>query len=208
MRVISPSFDIVTPIDREAVYRHIELCGRVCYKSEGNVTEGSAERLIRSMLARGHESPIEHYSVSVRIITDRGVSHEWVRHRLASYSQESTRYCNYQKNKFGNTITFIQPCFWEPESPVFKEWEKSCRVAEAQYFRLLGEDAKPERARAVLPNSTKTELVMTGTLRHWKHFFDLRALAKTGEPHPQAKEVALPLCEWFCNQWPEVFLDE
>ena len=149
-----------------------------------------------------------HIRQTVKFIIDRGVSHEFVRHRPFSFAQESTRYCNYQKNKFGNTITFISPCYWQEDAPAYKEWEKSCRVAEAQYFRLLSEDMKPERARAVLPNSLKTELVMTGTLRHWKHFFNLRALAKTGEPHPQAKEVALPVCEYFCQKWPEVFLDD
>ena len=137
MRVISPYFEIITPVDREEVYRHIELCGRVCYKSEEKVGEGSAERLIRSMLARGHESPIEHYSISVRVICDRGVSHEWVRHRVASYSQESTRYCNYSKDKFGGEITFIKPAKLDEGTPEYEAWARAMENAERSYFELL-----------------------------------------------------------------------
>ena len=119
MRVISPSFEIINRPDGQEVLKHLELCGRVCYKSESGIGEGSAERLVRHMLSRGHESPIEHYSVSVRVICDRGVSHEWVRHRLASYSQESTRYCNYSQDKFGNELTFIKPYFAEPHTALY-----------------------------------------------------------------------------------------
>ena len=146
-----------------------------------------------------------HIRQTVKFIIDRGVSHEFVRHRLFSFAQESTRYCNYQKEKFGNEITFIEPCYLKPQSEAYLEWKKACYVAEKQYFRLLEEGLTAQEARAVLPNSTKTELVVTGTLREWKHFFNLRALGMTGAPHPQAKEVAEPLMFFFQVGWPDVF---
>ena len=202
MRVIEPSFEIITPVDREAVYRHIELCGRVCYKSEGNIDEGSAERLIRSMLARGHESPIEHYSISVRVICDRGVSHEWVRHRLASYSQESTRYCNYSKDKFGGEITFIRPARLIEGTPEYGEWAAAMENAERGYFRLLDMGVAPETARSVLPNSLKTEFICTMNLREWRHFFALRTAPAA---HPDMRAVACPLLERFRELLPVFF---
>ena len=192
MRVIKPGFEIITPIDREAVYRHIELCGRVCYKSEGNIDEGSAERLIRSMLARRHESPIEHFSISVRVITDRGVSHEWVRHRVASYSQESTRYCNYAKDKFGGEITFIKPAKLTEGTPEYEAWARAMENAEKSYFELLYMGVAPETARSVLPNSLKTEFICTMNLREWRHFFKLRTAPAA---HPDMRAVACPLYE-------------
>ena len=192
MRVIKPGFEIITHIDREAVYRHIELCGRVCYKSEGNIDEGSAERLIKSMLARGHESPIEHFSISVRVITDRGVSHEWVRHRVASYSQESTRYCNYAKDKFGGEITFIKPAKLTEGTPEYEAWARAMENAEKSYFELLYMGVAPETARSVLPNSLKTEFICTMNLREWRHFFKLRTAPAA---HPDMRAVACPLYE-------------
>lgn len=202
MKVIEPSFEIITPVDRETVYRHIELCGRVCYKSEGNIDEGSAERLIRSMLARGHESPIEHFSISVRVICDRGVSHEWVRHRLASYSQESTRYCNYSKDKFGGEITFIKPAKLDYGTPEYESWERAMRNAEASYFEMLRLGIAPETARSVLPNSLKTEFICTMDLREWRHFFALRTAPAA---HPDMRAVAVPLYERFRELLPVFF---
>ena len=164
MRIINPSFEIINRPNGHEVLRHLELCGRVCYKSEDAISDESAERLIRMMLERGHESPIEHFSVSVRIICDRGVSHEWVRHRIASFSQESTRYCNYQKSKFGSELTFIRPYFAEEGSKLFDIWKSSMQQAETAYFEMLNCGAKPEDARSVLPNSLKTEFICTMNL--------------------------------------------
>ena len=202
MRVIEPSFEIITPIDPEAVMRHLELCGRVCYKSEGNIGEGSAERLVTHMLARGHESPIEHFSISVRVICDRGVSHEWVRHRLASYSQESTRYCNYSKDKFGNELTFIKPAGVEEGSEAYSVWEEAMLNAERSYFAMLNAGAAPENARSVLPNSLKTEFICTMDLREWRHFFALRT---SPAAHPDMRAVACPLQEEFMKLLPVIF---
>ena len=190
MRVISPSFEIINRPDGQEVLKHLELCGRVCYKSESGIGEGSAERLVRHMLSRGHESPIEHYSVSVRVICDRGVSHEWVRHRLASYSQESTRYCNYSQDKFGNELTFIKPYFAEPHTALYSTWVIAMAEAEKAYFDLLDFGAKPEDARSVLPNSIKTEFICTMNLREWRHFFRLRCAPAA---HPASRHSSVTL---------------
>ena len=205
MRVISPSFEIINPPDGQEVLRHLELCGRVCYKSEGGIGEGSAERLVRHMLSRGHESPIEHFSVSVRIISDRGVSHEWVRHRIASYSQESTRYCNYSQAKFGNELTFIKPYFADEGAPLYEAWADAMREAEKAYFDMLSKGAKPEDARSVLPNSLKTEFICTMNLREWRHFFALRCAEAA---HPAMREISIPLREELRKLIPVVFVEE
>ena len=202
MRVIEPGFEIITPVDTEAVMRHLELCGRVCYKSEGNICEGSAERLVKHMLERGPESPIEHFSISVRVICDRGVSHEWVRHRLASYSQESTRYCNYAKDKFGNELTFIKPAGIEIGTEAYSIWAAAMKDAERSYLDMLKIGVAPENARSVLPNSLKTEFICTMNLREWRHFFELRT---SPAAHPDMRAVACPLKEEFHKLLPVLF---
>lgn len=148
--------------------------------------------------------PTEHHirRVTVKFICDRGVSHEFVRHRVFSFAQESTRYCNYSKDKFGNELTYILPCWWKGEEGNEAEAEfcNSLQYAEEQYFFLLNQGWTPQQARAVLPNSLKTELVMTGFVNDWEHFFDLRARGTTGAPHPQAKELAEPLLTEFIKR--------
>ena len=201
MRIVEPSFEILHAPKREEVLRHLELCGRVCYKSEDKMTEESASRFVKFLIERGHESPIEHISISVRIICDRGVSHEWVRHRIASYSQESTRYCNYNSEKFGGGIAFIRPYFAENER-LFEIWKAEMESAEKAYMEMLANGAKPEDARSVLPNSLKTEFICTMNLREWRHFFALRC-AKAA--HPAMREIAVPLQEAFGEMLPELF---
>lgn len=204
MRILAPSSEILTPLDGDAVLRHIELCGRVCYKSEGLMTEDSAERFVRGIIKRGHEAVLEHVSFSVRFIVDRGVSHEIVRHRLASYCQESTRYCNYVNDKFGSEITVIKPYYLEEGSVAFEEWKTACRRAEETYTRLIQAGYSPQEARAVLPNSLKTELIMTANLREWRHFFRLRTASAA---HPQMREVTVPLLREVQRRIPVVFED-
>ncbi len=201
MRIVEPSFEILNAPKREEVLRHLELCGRVCYKSEDKMTEESASRFVKFLIERGHESPIEHISISVRIICDRGVSHEWVRHRIASYSQESTRYCNYNSEKFGGGIAFIRPYFADNER-LFEIWKAEMECAEKAYMEMLANGAKPEDARSVLPNSLKTEFICTMNLREWRHFFALRC-AKAA--HPAMREIAVPLQEAFREMLPELF---
>jgi len=203
MRIITPSAKIqlrfVTPFLEEA----IESAGRRCYKSEDRITEDSAPRFIEDVcMKRHHESVMEHGSIPVVIICDRGVSHELVRHRLASFSQESTRYCNYSKAKFGEEITVIKPCFWDPCSLTYRVWEETCEQAERAYFTLLNNGATAQEARSVLPNSLKTEVYMSANPREWRHIFKLRT-AK--EAHPQMREIMIPLAADFAKLWPSMF---
>jgi len=204
MKVIKPHIIIEDFVNGKEILRKIEKIGRVCYKSENNICEESAEKFIKNIINRGHESVIEHVSISVRIICDRGVTHEIVRHRLASYSQESTRYCNYSSDKFGNELTFINPCFWEVSSETYKIWIDSMSQIEKEYIQLIENGAKPQEARSILPNSIKTEIVMTMNLREWRHFLKLRTSIAA---HPQMREVAIMIFDEFKKNIPVIFDD-
>ena len=137
MKIIEPSYEILTPISRSALGM-IELAGRTCYKSEGSITPDSAGPFVKKIAnVYKHESVIEHSSLTVKFVCDRGVSHELVRHRLCAFSQESTRYCNYSKEKFGREITVIRPPFWEPCDHRSTFWQLACESAEAAYFSLI-----------------------------------------------------------------------
>ncbi|MFW5791060.1 MAG: FAD-dependent thymidylate synthase [Desulfohalobiaceae bacterium] len=204
MRIVPPSFEILAMPDGDDILKLIELAGRTCYKSEDKITADSAMGFIRRIVASGHMSVIEHASVTVRFVCDRGVTHELVRHRLASYSQESTRYANYSKDKFGNEITVIRPLFWKEGSPEYAEWLSAMQQAEQSYLRLISGGARAQEARSVLPNSLKTEIVMTANLREWRHVFALRCDAAA---HPQIREVMLPLLDELHRRLPPVFSD-
>lgn len=200
MRIIRPS---VEPIwhthDMEKV---IELVGRTCYKSEDRITKDSSEKFCRQMVSSGHHAMIEHASASFRIITDRGISHEIVRHRIASYAQESTRYCNYSKEKFGNELSFIQPPDLTQEQTLV--WDRSCRNSEINYLRMIGEGCLPQIARSVLPNCLKTEIIMTANIREWRHFISLRASSKA---HPQIRPIAVAIFNMLVGEAPSLFDD-
>lgn len=202
MRIIEPYFEILDELDGKKMLQKIERIGRVCYKSEELITEDSAEKFIGNILKRGHESVIEHEKISVKMVCDRGVTHEIVRHRVASYSQESTRYCNYQKDKFGNELTFIKPVFWKEDSPEYALWKESMQQIEDQYMKLIEMGASAQEARSILPNSLKTEIVVTMNLREWRHFFRLRTASAA---HPQIREIAGMVLEEFRRQIPVVF---
>lgn len=204
MKIIKPKFEILDEINGAEILKRIEKIGRVCYKSEDKITDDSARSFIANILKRGHESVIEHEKVSVRIICDRGVTHEIVRHRLASYSQESTRYCNYSNEKFGKELTFIKPIFWEESSKEYKIWLNTMKAIEEAYNSLVESGAEPQQARSVLPNSLKTEIVVTMNLREWRHFFRLRT-AKNA--HPQMREIACALLDEFKCKIPVIFDD-
>lgn len=211
MNVIKPSVEIIDMKDYDQIIRKIEKIGRVCYKSEENIKDDSAERFIANILKRGHESVIEHESVTVRMICDRGVSHEIVRHRIASYSQESTRYCNYAGDKFGNAITVIDLAGGftydmnnENDRERYEVWTKAMENAEKAYFRMLELGASPQEARSVLPNSLKTEIVITMNLRSWRNFFRLRC---DSHAHPQMREVAGIALKVFKEKLPVFFSD-
>ena len=204
MKIIPPSHTFLSEPDGTALLQRLERTGRICYKSEGKITETSYAPFLRSLLQRGHESVIEHACLSVLIVCDRGVSHEIVRHRIASYSQESTRYCNYAQEKFGRELTFIRPCFWQEEPEKYQIWQETMAEIERNYFRLLDLGAAPQEARSILPNSLKTELAVTMNLREWRHFFRLRTSAAA---HPQMQEIATPLLRHFQKTIPIIFDD-
>ena len=207
-KYISPCWFFEEKINPNKIIKTIERAGRTCYKSEHNISDDSAERFITSIIKRGHESVLEHEKITVRLICDRGVSHEIVRHRIASYSQESTRYCNYANDKFGNELTFIKPCFWDETTEDGKVkmelWKKSMQNIENEYNQLISLGAKPEEARSILPNSLKTEIVVTMNLRSWRNFFKLRTAPAA---HPQIRQIATALLDDLKVQLPVIFGD-
>lgn len=203
MKIIDPSFRWLNGKipDGAVILNRIATAGRVCYQSEPT-TDDSA--FVRTLIRRGHESVLEHAVISVRIICDRGVSHEIVRHRIASYSQESTRYCNYSKDKFGNELTFIRPPWLGDHPTADREWRGMMKEVENVYLHLLNIGWTPEQARSVLPNSLKTEIVVTMNLREWRHFFRLRCAPAA---HPQMRQVANMLLNGFRETVPVIFDD-
>lgn len=211
MKIIEPSFevyeDMSDPEVTEGMLRKIELIGRTCYKSEAKICNGSASRFVRRLVESQHEAMLEHVSITVKFTVDRGISHELVRHRLASFAQESTRYANYAQDKFGNEIVVIQPFFLQAGSPEWFSWYDSCLKAENAYINILNEGRTPQEARAVLPNSLKTDIWVTCNLREWRTILKLRAEGVTGKPHPQMAEVMVPLLKYFREHLPEVFDD-
>lgn len=206
MKVIKAGYEILTPITGEEL-KTIEIAGRTCYKSEDKITENSARKFVKMLIDRKHEAMLEHSSLTIKFICDRGVSHELVRHRLASFGQESTRYCNYAGDKFGNELTFIEPLFFEKGTKKYNDWTWAMQKAEDAYMSLMENGASPQEARSVLPNSIKTEVVMTANYREWRHFFKLRAARATGPAHPQMEEITVPLLRELNNLIPVVFDD-
>jgi thymidylate synthase (FAD) len=214
MKIIKQNWMFEDPIQGEDILNKIERAGRTCYLSSG---ESNPATFVKNLITSGHHSVLEHVNISVRIITDRGVTHEIVRHRLASYSQESTRYCNYSNRKFGSEITVILPVWlYEeydrlkssdiemPVDPAYVSWNMAMLQAENYYFELLKNEWKPQQARAVLPNSLKTEIVMTCNIREWRHFFSLRC---SKAAHPQMRELALSMLAGFSHSIPVLFDD-
>lgn len=178
----------------------VEAAGRTCYKSEGLITDGSAEKFTKMIVGIGHETVIEHVSASVRFITNRGVTHELVRHRPASYSQESTRYV-----KYDGGMQFIIPVWWyEITEAQRQNFIVANTQAETAYLIARKSGQPAEQAREVLPNSLKTEVVMTCNLREWRHVFNLRCSQKA---HPQIRGLMLDCLEGFHDAIPVVFDD-
>lgn len=184
----------------------VELAGRTCYKSEDKITEDSADGFVRMLIKRGHEAMCEHGSATVKFVTNRGVTHELVRHRVASFGQESTRYVKYGKEH----MEFIQPVWMHDahDYETYSSFFDSCKTAELSYKTLLDvNEWRPEQAREVLPNALKTEIVVTANFREWRHIFNLRAVGTTGKPHPQMQALMLPVLEEFYEQCPAMFED-
>ena len=201
MKIIKQSCEWVQQPPADAL-QLLERCGRVCYKSEDKITCESAPGFVGRIMESQHESVIEHVSASVLFITDRGVTHEIVRHRIASYSQESTRYCNYSKGKYGGEITVIRPVFWADDSELYSQWKRAMAMIEASYMNMVGCGATAQEARSVLPNSLKTEIIMTANFREWRHFFRLRTSQKA---HPQMRDLATQALLMFQAAVPVLF---
>lgn len=218
MKIINASFTVLTNINWPDVLRQIEIAGRTCYKSESMITPDTSIVFVKNLIKHGHESVLEHQSISVKIICDRGISHELVRHRIASYSQESTRYCNYSKQ---NELTFIKPCFFSNmqignfsfEHNDFylttneSLWFDTMILCESRYLSMIENGCTPQEARSILPHSLKTEIVVTMNLREWRYFFKLRAAGTCGKPHPQMLEITIPMLNAFKKLLPVVFDD-
>lgn len=204
MQIINSKVEFITPINREDILKRIETAGRTCYKSESNITEESASRFVKAIVKSGHHSVIEHVHLTVRITTNRGVSHEIVRHRLANYSQESSRYVDYTKDKFGGQVKFIniREGFPELSDDLYEEWLYGCQSSEACYQALKENGAHTDMARSVLNNSVATEIVMTANLREWLHFIKIRI---SKEAHPEIRIIARKLLNDLNRKLPEVF---
>lgn len=217
MKIIKSSYEIepykLEPIDGDLMLITVAKAGALCYKNEGEIkTLDDAKKFIEKRIEQGHESILEHEKITVKVICDRGVTHEIVRHRIASYSQESTRYCNYSKEKFGQEITVIdisehlQNEFGEEGTIATDIWKKHMRQCELVYHKMVEElGISPQFARSVLPNSLKTEIVITYNLRQWRHFFKLRAQNKRA--HPQLREITIPMLRDFQKLIPVLFDD-
>jgi len=204
MRIVKQGYEISYPQNSEDWSRELKLiesAGRTAYKSEDLITDNSAVPFIKKIVERDHLAVIEFGNMIVRFITDRGITHEIVRHRLCSFIQESTRYCNYSKDKFGNEVTFICPVdIPEGEALI---WELSCKEAESKYFEMIAHGSTPQRARSILPNSTKTEIVVKANFREWRHIFKLRAISKAA--HPDMRALMIPLYERCRELCPVIF---
>jgi len=206
MKIVKPGFRIANYVSTDAFLElcHIENVARTCYQSHDNFENDTAEWFIHRLIERGHESMLEHSYLSVIFTVDRAVANELVRHRIASFAQESTRYCNYSKEKFGEEIAVIMPYMLEEGTAAYNAWYFACEMAEQGYMTMLRNGCTPEIARSVLPLCTKTDIVVSTNYREWRHIFKLRT-AKNA--HPQLKEVLVPLLEELCNTIPIVFYD-
>jgi thymidylate synthase (FAD) len=203
MKIIDQSYEILSDPDLRKQLTLIELAGRTAYKSEDKITDYSAKEFALMINKKNHEAVLEHSFLSVKFITDRGVSHELVRHRLCSFTQESTRFCNYSKDKFDNQLTFIWPIWYNQEETASAIWLKSISQSEIDYLEMIKLGWNPQQARSVLPNSLKTEIVVSTNFREWKHIFQLRAISKAA--HPQMRDLMIPLYNYCKEQLPEVF---
>lgn len=202
MKIVNPKYEIIAIIDGQKMLETIERAARTCYKSEDKIGDGTARNMVRTLILSHHDAMLEHAYITVRFVVDRGVSHELVRHRMASFAQESTRYCRHR-----DEITVIRPLQLAGDPVAMKAWIGACEMAEDAYLAMIEAGVAPEDARSVLPMSLKTEIIVTANLREWRHILALRAIGTTGRPHPQMREVMAPLLEELKERVPVVFDD-
>lgn len=211
MKAIEAGYEILDPISVDGIeeLKKIERAARTCYKSEDKITEdgSSARKMVAGLIKSGHEAMLEHGGLSVRFVCDRGVSHELVRHRMASFAQESTRYCNYSKDKFGNELTFVMPTLYKDDfldAEAFDCWIETMKKCEESYMKLIKMGVSPQMARSVLPNSLKTEVVVTANWREWRHILSLRCAP---DAHPDIRSLMINLLEELHDRIPVIFDD-
>lgn len=201
MRIIEPTVE-VEKVDYNKIMRNLERACRTCYRSEDKITDESYKTLLKNCINRGHESILEHEKITIRLVCDIGVYKDLTRHRHASFSIESTRYCNYGKDKFENQIKFINPVNIDKGTKLYYEWEKSCAEIENHYIEMVNEGATPDQMRMILPHSTAALVTMTADIREWKHILSLRC---TSHAHPAVEQVMIPLLLKFKKEMPEIF---
>lgn len=204
VKIVEPHVEIITPLDGEAILKHLELCARNCYKSEDKITPDSARTMIKKLLELGHEAMIEHYNLTVKLTCDIGVYKDLTRHRLVSFAIESTRYCNYSKGKFGNELSVIKPCHIKENTPEYDLWLSTMQTIEKNYNQMAALGCRPDQLRMLLPHSTKADVIMTANLREWRHIFKLRCAPAA---HPTVQEVMDMLLVKLRNEIPVIFDD-
>ena len=202
MRLVEPWIKVEN-FDGVKIMKRIERACRTCYRSEDKISEESYKNLLTNCLNRGHESVLEHEKITVRIYSDIGTYKDLTRHRFASFSVESTRYCSYNKDKYGNEIAVVNPVYME-DKEVFETWKKAIEDMEKAYMKMKGLGASTDMCREVLPHSTAAEYTMTANIREWKHILELRT---TNHVHPAIRQVLIPLLLLFKEQMPEIFGD-
>lgn len=202
MRIVEPTIT-VEKFDGKKIMKRIERACRTCYRSEGKITEDSYKKLLKNCLTRGHESVLEHEKITVRIYSDVGSYKDLTRHRFASFSVESTRYCSYDKDKYGNEIAFMNPVYIE-DKETYETWKNTMQEIEKAYIRMKELGATTDMCREVLPHSTAAEYTMTANIREWKHILSLRA---NNHVHPSIRQVLIPLLKLFKQEMPEIFED-
>lgn len=201
MKIIEPIVE-VEKVDYNKIMKNLERACRTCYRSEDKITEESYKTLLKNCINRGHESILEHEKITIRMICDIGVYKDLTRHRHASFSIESTRYCNYGKDKFENQIKFIEPVNIEKNTKLYEEWKTSCEEIEKHYIKMVELGATPDQMRMILPHSTAALVTMTANIREWKHIFSLRC---TKHAHSAVEQVMIPLLLHFKQSMPEIF---
>lgn len=201
MKIVKPVVEI-EKVDYNKIMKNLERACRTCYRSENNITEESYKTLLKNCINRGHESILEHEKITIRMICDVGVYKDLTRHRIASFSIESTRYCNYGKDKFENEIKFIEPVNIDENTEIYEEWKTACSEIEKHYLKMASLGATPDQMRMILPHSTAAQVTMTANIREWKHILALRANAHA---HPAVEQVMIPLLIHFKEKMPEIF---
>jgi thymidylate synthase (FAD) len=206
MKIIDPTFEYISAPTRVEAYEIIATAMRNCYRAELNAMPATDEKMVEKAMKERHLSLLEFVDVSVNITCDRGVTHELVRHRLCSFAQESTRYCNYSGEKFGRELTFVYP-WWTCnagalDTKKYAIWEDAMRTAEARYMQMLDEGGSAQEARSVLPNSLAAKIAVKANLREWIHIFRMRCDTPA---HPDMRVTMMPILISMLDLYPVVF---